>query len=498
LTNDEIAERLGITSDGVKYHVSQILTKLGVESRHEAVAAAYSETGRRWWSVALASTLGKAAGLAVVAGAVAFLAILIWGAFRSGGSGDVPDVSGLTAADVFARAEQAANRPGEVLHSRIEGTRSGQGYSAEPYYSMELWVDAASETIRSEYQLAPGQGSEDLPKEGTSIVSGKYGYVPDDPGQAYRINIDLAPCPGFDAAWLALLFLCQDSLAPNPVGEPHVQDGDFRGRSAIVISYEASQTEPEAVTSAWRVYLDGGYLPFAYSFAQRAAAGDQRNVTIEAVYDNEFIPLDEDMRTLLDPHSIGYGVENAGPSLDEIAARVPVYWLGEDFAGDGLGDLVLTQVLVGEQQGGVQQTYQVGGELVYQGPDGYPEVHLFLWRKDDWDAFLTGTEGRVLTDPACARAEVAGIGGMSATVYVMPELQFGDVSTPVPAQAGITESPRPGPYESECNFQRRQLALVDRIMGIVQFGDVVVQVRQDGEVASAVQMQGLLQQLRAR
>jgi len=30
LTNKEIAERLGITLDGAKYHVSQILAKLGV------------------------------------------------------------------------------------------------------------------------------------------------------------------------------------------------------------------------------------------------------------------------------------------------------------------------------------------------------------------------------------------------------------------------------------------------------------------------------------
>lgn len=35
-TNPEIAGALGITIDGVKYHVSQILAKLGVESREEA------------------------------------------------------------------------------------------------------------------------------------------------------------------------------------------------------------------------------------------------------------------------------------------------------------------------------------------------------------------------------------------------------------------------------------------------------------------------------
>lgn len=45
LTNEEIASRLGISLDGAKYHVSQILSKLGVSSREEAVFA--SEPAQR-------------------------------------------------------------------------------------------------------------------------------------------------------------------------------------------------------------------------------------------------------------------------------------------------------------------------------------------------------------------------------------------------------------------------------------------------------------------
>src|SRR5207247_10296253 len=37
-TNEQIAERLGITLDGAKYHVSEILSKLGVATREEAAA----------------------------------------------------------------------------------------------------------------------------------------------------------------------------------------------------------------------------------------------------------------------------------------------------------------------------------------------------------------------------------------------------------------------------------------------------------------------------
>ena len=36
LSNEEIARELGISPDGVKFHVSEILGRLGVSSRHEA------------------------------------------------------------------------------------------------------------------------------------------------------------------------------------------------------------------------------------------------------------------------------------------------------------------------------------------------------------------------------------------------------------------------------------------------------------------------------
>ena len=51
LTNPEIGERLGISRDGAKYHVSEILSKLGLTSREEA--ARWQPTrDRPWWSIA--------------------------------------------------------------------------------------------------------------------------------------------------------------------------------------------------------------------------------------------------------------------------------------------------------------------------------------------------------------------------------------------------------------------------------------------------------------
>ena len=73
-TNEQIAHRLGISLDGAKYHVSQILSKLGVASREEATAVALSGR-RRWWaSWPLWTKIAGAAMATAIAGAVVFVA----------------------------------------------------------------------------------------------------------------------------------------------------------------------------------------------------------------------------------------------------------------------------------------------------------------------------------------------------------------------------------------------------------------------------------------
>ncbi|MEX2158339.1 MAG: LuxR C-terminal-related transcriptional regulator [Dehalococcoidia bacterium] len=105
LSNEEIAERLGISLAGAKYHVSEILSKLGVASREEA--AAIEPERRRWWLAALAPAglLGKkasfaVAGLAAIAVA-AGIGVLLWGLLRTeGGEGSTSVVPPNVAAPV--------------------------------------------------------------------------------------------------------------------------------------------------------------------------------------------------------------------------------------------------------------------------------------------------------------------------------------------------------------------------------------------------------------
>ncbi len=87
LTNEQIAERLGVTLAGAKYHVSEILSKLGVSSREEA-SALQPASRDTWWRRALTVSLVlKIAGALVVTAALAGTALLALGAIR-GGSGE--------------------------------------------------------------------------------------------------------------------------------------------------------------------------------------------------------------------------------------------------------------------------------------------------------------------------------------------------------------------------------------------------------------------------
>lgn len=92
LSNPQIAERLDITERGVKFHVSEIISKLGVSSRHEAAEWRPEDatpkhvrpTRLRRWAIA---PLGfKIASVVVVCAAVGGAIALALGLLLTGGS----------------------------------------------------------------------------------------------------------------------------------------------------------------------------------------------------------------------------------------------------------------------------------------------------------------------------------------------------------------------------------------------------------------------------
>jgi Tol biopolymer transport system component len=88
LTNHEIARRLGISPDGVKYHVSEIIAKLGVADRYEAARWREAPAARPFAALHAAGLLISKAG-ASTAGRLAFgglalasivaIGVLAWG-----------------------------------------------------------------------------------------------------------------------------------------------------------------------------------------------------------------------------------------------------------------------------------------------------------------------------------------------------------------------------------------------------------------------------------
>jgi len=77
-TNAQIADALGITLDGAKAHVSEIISRLGVTTREEAVAA-WQAAGRRSWmsglsAAGLVKVVSTVAGVAAIVAAASFAA----------------------------------------------------------------------------------------------------------------------------------------------------------------------------------------------------------------------------------------------------------------------------------------------------------------------------------------------------------------------------------------------------------------------------------------
>jgi DNA-binding CsgD family transcriptional regulator len=129
LSNREIAGRLGISLAGAKFHVSEIIGKLGVESREEA-AAWQSEPSRRWGfapSTALSGAWSSSLSLfgmkvAVPAAALAVLAVsgMAFVLVAANGSDNDPDRTASAASATVAPTCAGCLSIQEVEYTTIE------------------------------------------------------------------------------------------------------------------------------------------------------------------------------------------------------------------------------------------------------------------------------------------------------------------------------------------------------------------------------------------
>lgn len=115
LTNEAIADRLGISFAAAKYHVAEIMSKLGVGSRQEAVQRVDEETRGRWAALPVVAWLRrggaarKAATLAFGGSAVVAL-LLLAGVLSFGGGSAVHFDTSALGLDEGSAAQQANDR----------------------------------------------------------------------------------------------------------------------------------------------------------------------------------------------------------------------------------------------------------------------------------------------------------------------------------------------------------------------------------------------------
>jgi len=168
LSDQGVADRMGISLHGAKYHVREILSKLGVGSRHEAAAwqPEMPAPTRRWLALPVAARI---AGAMVMVAAVAGLGLLAWGVMRTVRVDDVPKVLG-------SPSPIHEGGPGQPVWEP-----TGEYFANGPGLSLSvLWLEMTS-TATVDYAIrSPGIAPESL---GTATLA-------DDSGREYKTISD--------------------------------------------------------------------------------------------------------------------------------------------------------------------------------------------------------------------------------------------------------------------------------------------------------------------
>jgi len=146
-SNAQIGDTLGISVETVKQHVSQVLAKLGVESREEAATWREQKHGQFGWLI-----FGSAA-VSFAAASLAFVLILAAGSLRAGG-GDSPG-AGLTetgAASGLPRTQVAGHAIDDVYYNialRVPGFAGMRYNDQNNGFDVFMSQDAEVETVRT-------------------------------------------------------------------------------------------------------------------------------------------------------------------------------------------------------------------------------------------------------------------------------------------------------------------------------------------------------------
>ena len=246
-TNREIGDALGMTLDGAKFHVSELLTKLEVSSREEAA---------EWWRArstlpARAQRVFSVVGLKWAVGASTATAAVVAGVMVA-----------RSLASSSEKAEPPDDVPGFVSASREDGglrlhsvsggwTQPLVGDAVEQSQVIALGrVTAMSEGLRSDrepafgggiYRIATFELDEVIRAPGGFSEASVPVYVPG--GQFGDVSVYVADVPQVNLGDRAVLFLNHDEAG---LGEP----GMWVIRLDVTIFPESSSTDTRGMVSA--------------------------------------------------------------------------------------------------------------------------------------------------------------------------------------------------------------------------------------------------------
>lgn len=330
LTNEQIAQHLDISFATAKYHVAEILSKLGVSTREEAAAWRPEAVPVRWWQRATAWVPRVAlplVGAAVALAAAAGLALLAWGVWRTNEEDrDLAPATGTTVADVHSGIKEAITQDGMVLYATVTTTASSSDPRFEPTddgeSKSEFWIDPVNETART------GYSGVNAPRDVVVYTGGRFYYISGGPQEnGGRLpNTDmtipvsgLGPmCDGVGGVSALLIDYTYDNCPDNT----EVLSGNQNGVEAVVIKHtwvfrneDGDPTGGERVT--WLYFDRNTYLPLGSEFEVDGFAKGRGASSVAL----EFVPRDSLSDDFFAPESIGYidrcaqfRIQNGGPA----------------------------------------------------------------------------------------------------------------------------------------------------------------------------------------
>jgi murein DD-endopeptidase MepM/ murein hydrolase activator NlpD len=253
-TNPEIADALGISLDGAKYHVSELLGRLGLERREE-IAAWYWAQGQpslpRRLRAAFATPLTWfAAGSALTA--VVFGVVLLFVALASGRSVPAAPEAARPHADVVEQSEQSALPEGPAVP--MDAATMLRLYIAAndvPTRSPWQWPLPGPGRLYSLHSTAEdGEGIDILAAVGTTVRASRNGTVVFAGGDrccGYGLHVVIAHDDGYETLYAYL-------------ERVDVRLGESVGAGSVIgLSGATGRTEPPMLHFAIRrdgVHLD--------------------------------------------------------------------------------------------------------------------------------------------------------------------------------------------------------------------------------------------------